>query len=246
VHGTRTTNQNELWSYGPEAQAILTKYDRLRYRLLPYIYSIAWKTTSERYTPMRPLVMDFLADRRVHNIGDQFMYGPAILVNPVTEPGAATRHLYLPGGKWYDFWNGNVLAGGGAIDTPAPLERIPLYVRAGAILPMGPDLEYAAEKPADPIELRVYRGADGSFALYEDESDNYDYEKGARSVIPMNWDDTRQTLTIGDRKGSFPGMIETRTFRILFVGENHGTGVEPTAKADKTVQYSGRSITVAP
>ena len=246
VHGTRTTNQNELWSYGPEAQAILTKYDRLRYRLLPYIYSIAWKTTSERYTPMRPLVMDFLADRRVHNIGDQFMYGPAILVNPVTEPGAATRHLYLPGGKWYDFWNGNVLAGGGAVDTPAPLERIPLYVRAGAILPMGPDLEYAAEKPADPIELRVYRGADGSFALYEDESDNYDYEKGARSVIPMNWDDTRQTLTIGDRKGSFPGMIETRTFRILFVGENHGTGVEPTAKADKTVQYSGRSITVAP
>jgi len=246
VHGSRTNNQNELWSYGPEAQAILTTFDRLRYRLMPYIYSIAWMTTSGSYTPMRPLVMDFLADKRVHNIGDQFMFGPEILVNPVTEPGAVTRHLYLPGAKWYDFWTGRVLAGGRAVDAPAPLERMPLYVRAGAILPMGPDVQYAAEKPAEPIELRIYRGADGSFTLYEDENDNYNYEKGAYAIIPMSWDDARQTLTIGDRKGNFPGMLATRTFRVVFAGEGRGTGVEPAAKADKTVEYSGRSITVVP
>jgi alpha-D-xyloside xylohydrolase len=244
VHGTRTNNQNELWSYGPEAQTILMSYDRLRYRLMPYIYSIAWMTTSEGYTPMRPLVMDFLSDRRVHNIGDQFMFGPAILVNPVTEPRALSRHLYLPPTKWYDFWTGSAIPGGQAIDAPAPLDRMPLYVRAGSILPMGPDVEYAAEKPADPIELRIYKGVDGSFTLYEDENDNYNYEKGVYSTIPLHWDDARQTLTIGERQGSFPGMLETRTFRVVFEGEGHGTGIEPTAKADKVVQYSGKSITV--
>ena len=244
VHGTRSNNQNELWSYGPEVQAILVSYDRLRYRLMPYIYSIAWKTTSEDYTPMRPLVMDFLSDRRVHNIGDQFMFGPAILVNPVTEPEAVTRHLYLPPVKWYDFWTGRAISGGKAIDAPAPLDRMPLYVRAGSILPMGPDAEYAGEKPADPIELRIYPGADGSFTLYEDENDNYNYEKGIYSTIPLFWDDARQTLTIGERKGRFPGMLETRTFRVVFEGEGRGTGIEPTAKADKVVQYSGKSIAV--
>ncbi len=246
VHGTRVNNQNELWSYGPEAQAILTDFDRLRYRLMPYIYSMAWKTTSESYTPMRPLVMDFLSDQRVHNIGDQFMFGPAILVNPVTEPGAVTRHLYLPETKWYDFWTGSLLTGGKAVDAPAPLERIPLYIRAGSILPMGPDVEYAVEKPADPIELRVYRGADASFALYEDENDNYNYEKGAYSVIPMHWDEALQTLTVGERRGSFPGMIQTRTFRIVFVAEGRGTGVGPVEKADKVIQYSGKSIAIVP
>ena len=156
VHGTRTTNQNELWSYGPEAQSILTKFDRLRYELMPYIYSVAWMTTHASYTPMRPLVMDFRADVRAQNIGDQFLFGPAILVNPVTEPGATTRHLYLPKAKWYDFWSGHAADGGRSIDAPATLDRLPLYVRAGSIVPMGPDVEYAAEKPADPIELRVY------------------------------------------------------------------------------------------
>ena len=132
VHGTRTTNQNELWSYGPEAQEILTTFDRLRYRLLPYIYSVAWKTTSEGYTPMRPLAMDFRGDSRTLNIGDQFMFGPAILVNPVTEQGAASRHLYLPQTRWYDFWTGITTNGGQAIEARAPLDRIPIYVRAGS------------------------------------------------------------------------------------------------------------------
>ena len=242
--GTRAPSHNELWSYGPEAQKILTAFDRLRYRLMPYIYSLAWKTTSEGYTPMRALAMDFRTDARVLSIGDQFMFGPAILVNPVTEQGATTRHLYLPVSGWYDFWTGSSLTGGKMVDAAAPLDRIPLYVRAGSIVPMGPDVEYATEKPADPIELRVYAGADGDFTLYEDENDTYNYEKGSYATIPIHWNDAGKQLTIGERKGSFPGMMESRTFRITFVGPGHGTGVEPAARPDKVVPYSGKTVTV--
>jgi len=244
VHGTRTNDRNELWSYGQEAQAILAGFDRLRYRLMPYIYSLAWKTTSEGYTPMRPLVMDFPADARVLNIGDQFMFGTAVLVNPVTEQGAVKRHLYLPNGVWYDFWTGKRLEGGQAIDAEAPLSRLPLYVRAGSILPMGPDVEYAAEKPADPIELRIYRGGDAGFALYEDENDGYDYEKGIYSLIPIRWDDSKQILTIGERKGKFPGMMENRTFRIVFAREGQGEGINPAGQPDRIVQYSGKQVEI--
>jgi alpha-D-xyloside xylohydrolase len=246
VHGTRTTNQNELWSYGPDAQKTLVAYDNLRYRLMPYIYSLAWKTTSEGYTIMRPLVMDFREDRRAQNIGDQFLFGPAILVNPVTEPGATARHLYLPAAKWYDFWTGAPIEGGRALDAPSPIDRTPLYVRAGSILPLGPDVEYAAEGSANPIEVRVYRGANGAFTLYEDENDTYNYEKGAYSTILFSWVEATHTLTIGDRAGSFPGMLENRAFRVVFVSENHGTGGGLTENADRTVPYSGKKISVMP
>jgi alpha-D-xyloside xylohydrolase len=246
AHGTRTTNQNEIWSYGSEAQKTLAAYDKLRYRLMPYIYSLAWKTTSEGYTIMRPLVMDFREDTRAQNIGDQFLFGPAILVSPVTEPGAATRRLYLPNAKWYDFWTGAAIQGGRTLDAPSPIDRMPLYVRAGSLVPLGPDLQYAAEKSADPIDLRVYRGANGTFTLYEDENDSYDYEKGVHATIPFSWDDAANTLTIGDRTGAFPGMLETRTFRVVFVTENHGVGGGLTENVDKTVEYSGKKITVAP
>ena len=244
VHGTRAGNQNELWSYGPQAQDILTRFDRLRYRLLPYIYSVAWMTTNRGYTPMRALAMDFHADERAINIGDQFLFGPAILVNPVTEPDAVTRHLYLPKTRWYDFWTGSTTEGGKAIDAAAPLDRIPLYIRAGSIVPMGPDLEYAQQKPADPIELRVYGGADGDFTFYEDEGDNYDYEKGAYATIPLHWDDTGHTLTVAAREGKFPGMIERRTFNVVWVGEGHGVGVDPTDRPDRVVSYNGSAVAV--
>ncbi len=246
VHGTRNPDQNELWSYGPDAQKILVSFDRLRYRLLPYIYSLAWKTTSEGYTLMRPLVMDFRTDERAANIGDQFMFGPALLVNPVTEPAATSRSVYLPTVRWYDFWSGAAVDGKGTVEAAAPLERIPLYVRAGSILPLGPDVEWATEKPADPLELRIYRGADGDFAFYEDQNDNYDYEKGVYATIPIHWDDAKGVLTIGDRKGEFPGMLKQRTFRIVLVHENHGAGIEPSTEADKTVQYSGKALEVKP
>jgi alpha-D-xyloside xylohydrolase len=195
---------------------------------------------------MRPLVMDFRTDTRAQNTGDQFLYGPSILVNPVTEPGATTRHLYLPDAPWFDFWSGKRLEGGKSIDAPVTLERIPLYVRAGAILPIGPDVEYAAEKPADPLDLRVYRGANGSFTLYEDENDTYDYEKGIYATIPIRWDEAAKTLTIGERSGSFPGMLANRTFRVVFVDENHGVGLGSTSQADRVVQYTGKSVEVRP
>jgi alpha-D-xyloside xylohydrolase len=246
VHGTRKTDQNELWSYGPEAQKILVNFDRLRYRMLPYIYSLAWKTTSEGYTPMRPLVMDFRTDPRSINTGEEFMFGPAFLVAPVVEPGATTRHVYLPPAKWYDFWSGTSVDGGHPIEAAAGLERIPLYIRSGAILPLGPEMEWSIQKAEDPIELRVYRGENGDFTLYEDENDNYDYEKGAYATIPVHWDDAQQVLTIGQRKGQFPGMLEKRTIRIVLVSENHGVGIDVTDQPDKIVEYSGRQITVTP
>jgi alpha-D-xyloside xylohydrolase len=246
AHGTRTTKQNEIWSYGPEAQKILTAYDELRYRLLPYIYSVAWKITSEGYTMMRPLAMDFRSDTSAQNISDEFLFGPAILVNPVVEPGATLRHVYLPAATWYDFWSGAITRGPRAIDTRAPLERLPLFVRAGSIVPLGPELEYADEKTADPVEIRVYRGANGAFTLYEDENDNYNYEKGAHATIPFSWDDSSRALTIGDRRGAFPGMFGSRTFRIVFVSEGHGVGNAVTQDADRTVRYKGKKLVVTP
>jgi alpha-D-xyloside xylohydrolase len=246
VHGTRSTNQNELWSYGSEAEKILVRFDTLRYRLLPYIYSLAWMTTSEGYTPMRGLIMDFRTDARVATIGDQFLFGPALLVNPVTDPGATTRRVYLPKSKWYDFWTGVPVEGPRAVDVAAPLEAIPLFVRAGSILPMGPEKEWSTEKPEDPIEMRIYRGANADFTLYEDENDGYNYEKGVFATIPFHWDEEKQTLTIGERKGAFPGMLTERTFQIVFVGDHHGVGVSPESKPDKIVRYGGKPVSVAP
>ena len=246
VHGTRNPDENELWSYGPDAQSILVNFDRLRYRMLPYIYSLAWKTTSEAYTPMRPLVMDFRNDSRAQDIGDQFMYGPAFLVNPVTEPSSTTRLVYLPNTTWYDFWSGSTIEGGRMINANTPLDRLPVYVRAGSIVPLGPDEEWSTQKPADPIELRVYPGASGDFAIYEDENDGYDYEKGVHATIPLHWDDAAHTLTIAERKGQFPGMLQERTFRVVLVKENHGVGVNAADEVDKVVQYSGKQISVTP
>jgi alpha-D-xyloside xylohydrolase len=245
VHGTRCNpDENELWSYGPENK-ILLQYDNLRYRLLPYIYSLAWKVTAENYTLMRPLVMDFRDDVNPENVGDQFMYGPAFLVNPVTEQGATERRVYFPRAKWYDFWTGVARDGGMFANVSAPLDRLPLYVRAGSIVPLGPKEQYSNQKPAEALELRVYSGADGDFILYEDEGDTYNYEKGSYAIIPMHWNDSAHSLTIGERKGWFPGMLKRRTFDVTFVGENHGGGIEAAPAADRVVEYSGREVTVA-
>lgn len=194
---------------------------------------------------MRPLVMDFRTDQKVQSIGDQFLYGPALMVSPVTDPGEQSRNVYLPQGTvWYDFWTGQRQEGGRFLSAQAPLETIPLFVRAGSIVPMGPDVQYSDEEPADPIEIRIYPGANGDFVLYEDEGDSYRYEKGVYSTIAFHWNDAAQSLTMGERNGSFPGMLQSRNFQIVWVGEKNGVGVEPTANPLKAVKYMGHTITV--
>jgi alpha-D-xyloside xylohydrolase len=408
VHGTAVPR--EMWRFGePGSWAYDTqlRFDRLRYRLLPYVYSLAGQVTHGGGTILRGLPFDFRSDPRVRDIADEHMFGPAFLVSPVLRPlrygalhssevghaipatafdapdgtaaalqgeyfadktltqraaarkdaaidfdwglgpalpelpsdqfsvrwtgrlrapetgeyelatvaddgvrlwldgklliddwtqhapeyrsgrvsleagrqydlrleyfdeilGASVRlrwtlpsdrsaveaapsqpmlrRVYLPAGTdWYDFWTGERLTGGRTIDAPAPLETMPLHVRAGSIVPLGPHLQYASEKPADPIELRVYRGSDGHFELYEDEGEGYGYEKGAFAVIPIEWSEAKRTLTIGARRGSFPGMLERRTFHVVLVGKDRGTGLEAPRQPDATVEYSGESVTV--
>jgi alpha-D-xyloside xylohydrolase len=253
IHGK---GERALFSENWDAstKSVLLKYDNLRYRLMPYIYSLSWKVTHEAYTILRALAFDFRTDAAINDIRDQYMFGPAFMVNPVTEqmysltgsvPAEKTRKVYLPkAANWYDFWTGKNITGGRTIDAPAPIETLPLYIRAGSIIPMGPFLQYATEKPADPIELRIYTGADGAFTLYEDENDNYNYEKGSYSTIPIQWNESAKTLTFGKRTGSFPGMLEKRTFRIVWVHDGHGTGLDPENNPDKIVLYDGSQMTV--
>jgi alpha-D-xyloside xylohydrolase len=244
VHGTRNPDENELWSYGPEAEKILVDYDSLRYRLMPYIYSEAWQVTSAHGTLMRPLVMDWRNDVEAQNTGDEYLFGPAILVSPVTTQGATSRTVYLPQAGWYDFWTGEKVEGGRHIQADAPLSKLPLYVRAGSIVPLGPAMEWTTEKPADPIELRIYPGADGDFTLYEDENDNYNYAKGAHATIALHWDDGAKTLTVGSREGSFPGMLAERRFRVVVVAKGHGVGIGESGTAEATVVYKGGKLVV--
>ncbi len=241
THGARPAN--ELWSYGPQAQQILVYYDKLRYRLLPYIYSLAWKTTSEGYTPMRALVMDFRADRKAFDIADEFMFGPALLVNPVTNAGATSRDVYLPlGTTWYDFWTGEPQRGGETINAASPLETMPIYVRAGSVIPMGPEVQHAGEVPWAPLEVRVYPGADGNFTLYEDDGQTYAYEKGGRATITFTWSDDSRTLLISAYTGPNPTMQPTREFHIVVVGKGHGIG-EQEAAPNMTISYHGAAAT---
>jgi alpha-D-xyloside xylohydrolase len=195
---------------------------------------------------MRPLVMDWREDVEAQNTGDEYLFGPAILVSPVTTQGATSRTVYLPKATWYDFWTGEKQEGGKRIQADAPLDKLPLFVRAGSIVPMGPKMEWATEKPADPIEVRVYPGADGDFTLYEDENDGYAYEKGAHATIAMHWDDAARTLTLGARQGSFPGMLAERTFRLVVVGNGHGTGIGESNLVEKTIRYAGEKLVVKP
>jgi alpha-D-xyloside xylohydrolase len=397
-HGSETPR--EIWEMG-EFTSTLIEMDNLRYRLMPYTYSLAWKTTHEAYTIMRGLPMDFASDPRTYTISDQFMFGPSIMVNPVTtfmyhrppepstligseyfrtddgrpglqakyykdprrkilsreqidstidivwytgRPGyvtdsmyairwvgnlvpgesgthqfhlvgydakrvilnsdtlkivytsveqytapielekgkayklivetenqstgaarmrlfwktpstfarersavtaAKTREVYLPSGQpWYDFWSGERFTGGQSVTVDAPIERIPMFVKAGSIVPMGPFLQYATEKPADPLELRIYPGTNGSFTLYEDENDNYNYERGVYATIDFSWHDANRQLTIGERKGKFPGMLRQRTLNIVVVEPRIGTGIPLSSTGTRVVKYSGKAIRV--
>lgn len=244
IHGFQS--ETEMWKY-PKAYETLLRYTRLRYRLLPYNYSLAWQVTSNSDTMMRALPMDFPADAKALQISDQYMFGPALLVSPVTTPNATSRTVYLPAGtQWINFWTGKLEQGGQTTEAAAPLDTIPLFVRAGSIIPFGPDVQYATESPSDPIELRVYRGANGAFTLYDDAGDSYKYENGERATIPIAWDEASQTLTIGKREGSYPGMPAHRTFNIVWVSEGHALGDSPADPADAVVHYNGDTVKLSP
>jgi alpha-D-xyloside xylohydrolase len=225
-------------------KANLLAVDTLHYRLMPYIYSLAWKTTNEGYTIMRHLVFDYQKDTKVYGIADQFMYGPALLVNPIITTGATSRSVYLPAGTWYEFWTGATATGGATVTADAPLSKISLYVKAGSIVPMGPNIQYATES-IDPLEIRVYKGANATFTLYEDEGDTYNYETGKYSTITFTWDDTAGKLSISDRSGTYTGMPASRTFNVVWVGAGHGVGADVTATADQVVKYDGTATSVS-
>ena len=263
----------EIWQFGQKGEPVydaIEKQIRLRYRLIPYLYSMAWQVTSNNDSYMRPLFADFKADRRVWDMTDEFLFGHDILACPIvnpqyteerivrtdamtgwnrqnaTESSAAgvidftatkTATKYLPkGAVWYDFWTGQRYKGGQDVTFETALDRVPMFVRAGSILPLGPEMQYVGEKPWDDLEIRIYPGANGTFTLYEDEGDTYNYEKGQFTEICFTWNDSKKTLTIGERQGSFEGMLQTRQFRIVLIGK--GT------PRSQTVTYTGQQVEV--
>jgi len=234
-HGTDIPR--EIYNFGKPGDTAfeaIARSIRLRYSLLPYNYSVAHNVTAHAGSIMRALFMDFPADHNTLNRGDEFLSGPSLLIAPVTSMGQRTTPVYLPSGaSWYDLWTGTKYPGGSNTNIATPLDKIPVFVKAGSIIPWGPAVQYAAEKKWDDLELRVYPGADARFTLYEDEGDGYNYEQGAFSEIEFSWDDARHTLTISDRKGAFPGMLATRRFRIALVGAT-----------PKTVTYKGKAIII--
>lgn len=278
-HGTDLSR--EIYHFGAKGEPIYDAIERtirLRYAMLPYIYSTAWEVTNKQSSFMRPLIMDFAEDKNVWDIKHQFMFGKSILVAPVVEAqytpekiGDASMNdgwirsdgkgseksatidftakknanLYLPAAStWYDFWTNERLDGGQEITKETSIDLIPLYIKAGTILPIGPEVQYATEKPWDNLEIRIYEGADGEFTLYEDENDNYNYEKGIYSTITFGWNDARKVLTIGCRDGSFPGILKERRFRIVRVGRDKANGMEQVEQFDRVVDYNGKKVTL--
>lgn len=253
-HGTDAPR--EIYQFGKKGEPYynaIEKYINLRYRLLPYIYSTSWEVTARQSSMIRALVMDFAGDKDALNISDQYMFGKSILVCPVVEPmytkekgsgsnairtedfsEVKSRKVYLPKGtEWYDFWTNEKLKGGQTVNKPSSLDIIPLYIKAGSIIPTGPKVQYVGEKKWDNLELLVYTGADGSFVLYEDEFDNYNYEKGAYTEIPLTWNNASGKLTIGARKGAYDGMLANRKFTIMLQDGR-----------TKSVDYNGKKTEV--
>lgn len=257
---------NEIWRFGKEGEWAYDAQKRfidLRYRLLPYIYSLTGAVTHENGTIMRPLVMDFATDRKAILLDNEYMFGKNILVCPVTQPlytkkvegnkGVATVaniakasspvQVYLPkGSKWIDFWTNEMIEGGREISRECPISIMPLYIKAGSILPLGPKVQYTSEKKWNDLDICIYPGANGEFTLYEDEFDNYDYEKGAFTSIRFTWDDANRTLTISDRNGSYPGMLKNRRFNLTVMKPGKQNAETVMIKADKKVSYSGKKM----
>lgn len=239
----------EVWNIAPAdhpAYKTIVAYDKLRYRLMPYLYSMAGMVHLKDYTMMRGLVMDFNGDEKVLDIKDQWMFGSALMACPVGEYQKYSREVYLPKQKgWYDFYTGAYHAGGQTIVADAPYDKIPVFIPEGAILPIGPEMQWSDEKKPELIDLYVYAGKDGSYTLYEDEGTNYNYEKGKYAVIDFKYDDARKQVTIGARKGSFDGMLQKRRFNIILVDQKKQQGVNlAKSPKGKVVKYAGQAVTV--
>jgi alpha-D-xyloside xylohydrolase len=238
----------EVFNISPEgspAYSSMVYYDKLRYYLMPYIYSLAGATFFNDYTIMRAMVMDFADNRNVESIGDQYMFGPSLLVAPVYRYKARTREVYFPSScGWYDFYTGRYIKGRQKTEVDAPYEKLPLFVREGSIIPAGPEIQYSDEKAADPLKLFVYTGRDCAFTLYEDEGTNYNYEKGECSTIKFSFDNTSGELTIGDRKGEFPGMLKSRTFNVVWISKDNPVPFDPGITAPITITYKGNKLIV--
>jgi alpha-D-xyloside xylohydrolase len=235
----------EMSREGSLTYSSMAWYDRLRYRLRPYLYTLGADTWFKDGTTMRGLVMDFAADRKVWGIDDQYLFGPAFLVAPVTEYKARSRKVYLPAGaSWYDFYTGRSIAGGRPISAAAPYERMPLFVRAGSIVPTGPLVQHTGESSHSPLTLNVYTGADGRFSLYEDDGVSRQYLNGQHLRIPLRWDEATKTLTIGAREGSYAGMAGTRTINVRWMRPGRARVLAFDARPDATLTYDGTPQTV--
>ncbi|MEJ8843643.1 TIM-barrel domain-containing protein [Lacibacter sp. H375] len=257
----------EIYQFGAKGNPTydaIEKYINLRYLLLPYIYSNSWLVTSSQSSMMRALMMDFSKDKKALDINDEYLFGKSFLVCPVTQPmywkterrnndsvkvvdysTIREKEVYLPKGTdWYDFWTGEKFTGGQTVLKKVPLDILPLYVKAGSIVPLGSNVQFATEKKWDSLEIRIYKGTDGNFTLYEDENDNYNYEKGMYSTIQFHWNDAKKTLTIDKQKGSFPGMLKNRVFNIVIVDSNKGNGDRLSNKYDKTINYNQNKVVI--
>ncbi|UZH54496.1 DUF5110 domain-containing protein [Salinimicrobium tongyeongense] len=235
VHGYQS--ETEPWKFGEEVESNMRKMLDLRYRLLPYIYSGSWHISKNGYTMMRPMVMDFQDDAEAVNQSMQYMLGDSFLVAPVTEFGAVERPVYLPkSSDWFDFWSNKKFTGGQTISRTTPIDIIPLFIKAGSIIPIGPEVQYSEEKDWKELEIRIYPGAEATFTLYEDENDNYNYEEGAYSEINFLWNENEKMLTIEEREGDFEGMFQKRSFNISLLKDGEWI--------NKQIEYNGNKVEV--
>jgi alpha-D-xyloside xylohydrolase len=242
IHGYQT--ETEPWKYGDTVMNNMRSMMNLRYRLMPYIYSQAWQVSKNGSTLMRPMVMDFKDDPAAVSQSYQYMFGKSFLVAPITEPGVTQWDVYLPKStSWYNFWTGKRFTGGQTVKADAPQDKIPLFVKAGSIVPMGKFMQYTSEKPMDTLEIRIYPGADGQFTLYSDEGNNYNYEKGKYRVIRFQWNEKQQMLTIDKAEGDYTGALKSHLLNIVWINESKGTGIDITT-AVKPVIYSGNKLSI--
>ena len=239
----------EVWNIAPDnhpAYKTIVWYDKLRYHLMPYLYSMAGWVHFNDYTMMRGLAMDFNGDANVYDIPDQWMFGPAFMACPVSQYKARNRSVYFPQQcGWYNLYTGDFVEGGQTLVVDAPYERMPVFVREGSIVPFGPEMEWCDEKPAELINLYVYQGADASFQLYEDEGTNYNYEKGKYATIDIKYDEATKTLTFGKRVGSFKGMLKNRRFNVVVVSRDKAQPLNLINPEGRMIDYSGKEIKIS-